>query len=91
MDKHTLRIYLILLFGLLTPVLMTFIPVSIGGNSFIFIITIPLSIFIAIIFSIKYYSLKKRTIKEINKTYTFYFFIGILTLLAFISYPYKQY
>ena len=67
MDKHTLRIYLILLFGLLTPVLMTFIPVSIGGNSFIFIITIPLSIFIAIIFSIKYYSLKKRTIKEINK------------------------
>jgi hypothetical protein len=91
MDKHTLRICLILLFGLLTPILTLFIPVSIGGNGFIFIITSPLLILMSVVFSIIYHYLNKKIIKEINKTYTFYVFIGILTLLAFISYPYNQY
>lgn len=91
MNKHTLRIYLILLFGLLTPILMMVFPVSIGGNSLVFVVSVPLLIVLSVTFSFLYYYLNKRIIKETNKTVAFYMFIGILTVLSFISYPYKQY
>jgi hypothetical protein len=89
MDSNNKGVFLILLFGFLTPIMMLFIPVEGGGVSLIFVITVPIFIGISIILSIIYYYLDHWKVSSERKKIFLFLFSFILIGLSFLLYPYR--
>lgn len=86
-NPDLIKILLLLLSGLLIPILKLFIPIGGGGISLAFVIIIPLTIGIAILFSLIYYALLKRTTL---KNIVFYVGIVLNILISIALYPYDN-
>ena len=88
-ESNNKGVFLILLLGFLTPIMMLFVPVEGGGVSLIFVLTVPIFIGISIILSIIYYNLNRWKVSSERKKIFLLLFSFILIGLSFLLYPYR--
>jgi hypothetical protein len=89
MESNYKGVYLILLLGFLTPIMMLFVPVEGGGVSLIFVITVPIFIGISIILSIIYFYLDSWKVSQERKKNILFIFSIVLIALSLLLYPYR--
>lgn len=82
-----IKMGLILLTGIVTPILQFFIPVAGGGVSLIFVITVPLTFGISVIL-LAIYSFLLRKEKHLLKNKFFYSGMILNLAITFLMYPY---
>ncbi len=86
--RDFIKMGLILLTGIITPILHFFVPVAGGGVSLIFVITVPLTFGISMILLTIYFFLLRKE-KHLLKNQFFYSGTILNLAITFLMYPYS--
>ena len=84
-----LQVVILLLAGILTLIMQQFVPIAGGGDSLIYVLSVPIEIGLSIIFSFIQYRLWQKQKNRTVRTVLFFIFTIILILLSIQLYPYK--
>lgn len=86
-----LKTKIIIFRGMLTIILMPFVPIGGGGISLVFVLSVPILIGLGLLFALIYHALSKRIKSEQIKNLIFVIMVLMLLVLSLLYYPYDLY